>query len=358
VAALTASERCDLAVIGAGILGTMVAHLAVEQHPEWTSVLVDRGPPGRGATAYSLALDVGFAANPAVRRLVTDGAPISRALAAAMPGCFRTLSAFAISPSPAGGRLGGGLHALRTRWPELALGPDETAVAGLTATCATPLALVEGLVTGMRRRGVRCWDGTEVTVVETGLGGIRLSMADGRTLLAARVVVAVGPWINTGPWQVFASQLGVRVKKIVAMHLDIRPRADDPVVLFMADDAFLLPDVDGDRYLFSFASQEWDVPPDPTRLRITPDDRELALEILERRMPGLARRWSGGRVFCDAYTPNRTPVVTGLDADPRICVATGGSGSGFRLAPGMALAALRYLDNLDLPVMADLRVAT
>jgi glycine/D-amino acid oxidase-like deaminating enzyme len=366
VATLIAPHRCDLAVVGAGIVGTMVAQLAATKHPEWTSVLVDRGLPGHGATAYSLALDVGSAANPTVRRLVDDGASISRELAAAMPDCFRTLPAYALvdsatteggvfpsrspkSPSPARGGgsgwgPGGGLRALRTRWPDLVLGPDETVISGLTATCAKPLALVEGLVTGMRRRGVQCWDGTEVTALESEPEGIGLSMADGRKLLAACVVLAIGPWITTGHWQVFATRLGVRVKKIVAMHLDVKPRADDPVVLFMADDSFLLPDVDGDRYLFSFASQEWDVPPDPARLRITPDDRELALEILERRLPGLARHWSGGRVFCDAYTPNRAPLVASLDADRRLCIATGGSGSGFRLAPGMALAALGHLD--------------
>ena len=356
MAALIGPERCDLAVVGAGIVGTMVAHLAAEKHPEWTTVLIDRGLPGHGATAYSLALDVGSAANPAMRRFVTDSAPISQQLAAAMPTCFRTLEAFAISPSSSGGRQGAGVHRLRTRWPELVLGPGDVVLAGQTATSATPLALVEGLIARMRRSGVRCWEGTDVTMLESEPSGIRLLMADGRELLAACVVVAVGPWITTGRWQMYAERLGVRVKKVVALHLDIRPRADDPVVLLTADDAFLLPDVDGDRYLFSFASQEWDVPPDPARLRITRDDQELALEILERRLPGLARRCSGARVFCDAYAPNRTPLVTGLDVDPRICVATGGSGSGFRLAPGMALAALRYLDT-HLPAMAELRVA-
>jgi glycine/D-amino acid oxidase-like deaminating enzyme len=358
VATLIEPQRCDLAVVGAGIVGTMTAHLATAAHPEWTSVLIDRGLPGHGATAYSLALDVGSAANPAVRRLVDQSAPISRELAAGMPACFRTLSAIAISPSPAsGGGLGsepgGGVHRLRRRWPDMALRPDETVTVGLTATCARPLALVEALVTGMRRRGVQLWDGTEVTALRSASEGVRLSMADGRALVASRVVIAIGPWITTGHWQVFARRLGVRVKKIVALHLDIKPRVDDPVVLFMADDAFLLPDVDGDRYLFSFASQEWDVAPDSARLRITPADRELALEILERRSPGLARHWSGGRVFCDAYSPNRAPLVAGLDADPRVCIATGGSGSGFRLAPAMALAALGFLDAVEQPVVAE-----
>jgi glycine/D-amino acid oxidase-like deaminating enzyme len=363
VAALIAPQACDLAVVGAGIVGTMTAHLATAAHPGWTSVLIDRGLPGYGATAYSLALDVGSAANPAVRRLVDQSAPISRELAAAMPACFRTLPGFAISPSsksfsPARGGgsgwgQGGGLLRLRTRWPDVVLGPDETVTAGLTATCARPLALVEALVTGMRRRGVQVWDGTEVTALQSASEGVRLSMADGRALVASRVVIAIGPWITTGHWQVYASRLGVRVKKIVALHLDVKPRVDDPVVLFMADDAFLLPDVDGDRYLFSFASQEWDVAPDSARLRITPADRELALEILERRSPGLARHWSGGRVFCDAYSPNRAPLVAGLDADPRVCIATGGSGSGFRLAPGMALAALGFLDAVEQPVVAE-----
>jgi glycine/D-amino acid oxidase-like deaminating enzyme len=74
-------------------------------------------------------------------------------------------------------------------------------------------------------------------------------------------------------------------------------------------------------------------------------------------LPGLARHWSGGRVFCDAYAPNRAPLIAGLDTDPRICIATGGSGSGFRLAPGMALAALGYFDALEQPATVEHRVA-
>lgn len=365
MAVLTPPYRCDLAVVGAGIVGTMTAYLASAQHADWTIVLADRGLPGRGATAYSLALDIPYAASSGVRRLVDDSAPIYSSLAATMPACFRTLSAMAIVDaattaewlhrfSRTGVRLADARDVLRlrNRWPTLVLSPADTVLAGLTATCATPVPLIDRLALDLRRRGVQCWEGSEVTAVESGSNGVELTMADGRQLLAARVVIAVGPWIATGRWKAVADHLGVRIKKVVAMHLDLRPAADDPVVLFMADDAFLLPDPAGDRYLFSFASREWDTPVDAAQLRITMDDRKVALDILERRLPGLERQWTGGRVFCDAYTPDRVPLVAEWPTDRRLCFATGSSGSGFRLAPGMARAALEHLTKPSLQAAA------
>ena len=367
MAALTPSARCDLAVVGAGIVGTMTAHLASARHADWSIVLADRGLPGRGATAYSLALDIAYAANPGVRRFVRDSAPFSSSLA--MPACFRTLSAVAVVDAASkdewldrfgqdGGRRladAGELLRLRTRWPTLVLPSADAVLAGLTATCATPVPLIDGLAMDLRRRGVRCWEGTEVTGMQSESDGVALTMADGRQLLAARVVIAVGPWIGTGRWKALADHLGVRIKKVVAMHLNMRPAADDPVVLFMADDAFLLPDPANDRYLFSFTSREWDVPPDAAQLRITQDDRAVALDILRRRVRGLERHWTGGRVFCDAYSADRVPVIAELSGDRRICVATGSSGSGFRLAPGMALAALEHVSTPGLQVGAAVR---
>lgn len=371
VAALTPPERCDLAVVGAGIVGTMTAHLASARHADWRIVVADRGLPGRGATAYSLALDIPYAANPSVQRLVRHSAPIYASLAATLPACFRTLAAMVVVDAASEvewrDRLrkhdnlrnadAGDLLRLRTRWPTLVLSSAEAVLAGLTARCASPLALMESLALDLQRRGVQWWEGSEVTAIDGKSDGVVLRMADGRELVAARVVIAVGPWIATGRWKSIADHLSVRIKKVVAMHLDIRPAPDDPLVLFMADDAFLLPDPAGDRYLFSVASKEWDTPPDAAQLRITPDDRQLAVDILRRRVPGVERQWTGGRVFCDAYTEARAPVIATLMEDRRICVATGSSGSGFRLAPGIALAALESLSTPELQAAAAVRAA-
>jgi glycine/D-amino acid oxidase-like deaminating enzyme len=41
-------------------------------------------------------------------------------------------------------------------------------------------------------------------------------------------------------------------------------------------------------------------------------------------------------VFCDAYSPDREPVVRALDAGARLIFAGAASGSGYRLAPAIA----------------------
>jgi glycine/D-amino acid oxidase-like deaminating enzyme len=51
-------------------------------------------------------------------------------------------------------------------------------------------------------------------------------------------------------------------------------------------------------------------------------------------------------VFCDAYTPDRTPLVSALDSAGRVVFAGGANGSGYRLAPAIAA---ETVDLLDLP---------
>jgi hypothetical protein len=51
------------------------------------------------------------------------------------------------------------------------------------------------------------------------------------------------------------------------------------------------------------------VTPEPASLAVDAADRELALSLLARYAPPLAQRAEGGRVFCDAYAPDRLPVA-------------------------------------------------
>jgi glycine/D-amino acid oxidase-like deaminating enzyme len=50
----------------------------------------------------------------------------------------------------------------------------------------------------------------------------------------------------------------------------------------------------------------------------------------------LAEHGNSGRVFCDAYSPDRQPVIRPLDAAGRIVFAGAAGGSGYRLAPAIA----------------------
>ena len=64
-----------------------------------------------------------------------------------------------------------------------------------------------------------------------------------------------------------------------------------------------------------------------------------------RYAPELAGRLRSGRVFCDAYSPSREPIVAMVGASGRIIFAGAANGSGYRLAPAIAAETLRLLDD-------------
>lgn len=96
------------------------------------------------------------------------------------------------------------------------------------------------------------------------------------------------------------------------------------------------------EWLYSFTSQEWDCAPEVSRLTITQKDRDLALSILNRYCPSFVRDCHGGRVFCDAYSQDRAPLVAQVPGMTNFVVAGAGSGSGYRLAPAIGIKALEH----------------
>jgi len=158
-------------------------------------------------------------------------------------------------------------------------------------------------------------------------------------------VIATGPWLTTGPGGAFSKAAGIRIKKVAAMHIEYCPSREAPVLYFAESDAFLLPLQEQRKLLLSFTAQEWDCLPDISRLNIDPDDRALALSILNRYSPAFVDACTGGRVFCDAYSQDRAPLVAQLSTSNSIVVAGACSGSGVRLAPAIASEALDLVDS-------------
>ncbi len=186
-------------------------------------------------------------------------------------------------------------------------------------------------------------EGVRVTAVEAAAHGVSLQLGTGESLTAERVVLAPGPWIAAPAWRELLAPLGLRVKKIVALHIEQRPSERDAVVVFEDEDAFLLPLVDRGHWLFSHTSHEWDVDPDTVASGLSPRDAGEALDCLRRHAPALAEHRAGGRVFCDAYSENREPVVRAVDPAGRVVFAGAACGSGYRLAPAIAQEAADLL---------------
>ena len=117
-------------------------------------------------------------------------------------------------------------------------------------------------------------------------------------------------------------------------------------MVFAHEDAFVLPVPATGTSIFSFYRDSWDVEPDRQPLAIDSDDLADGATALARRGRALVGRIVGGRAFCDAYAPERVPIVAADTELPQVVYAGGGSGSGSRLAPGIAKAALDALEPL------------
>jgi len=209
-------------------------------------------------------------------------------------------------------------------------------------------SLVRALVRDLRPR-VRVREGVQVTGIESDSGGVELELGTGETLSVDHAVLAPGPWINAPAWRRYVEPLGLRVKKIAALHVDQSPDAGDRVRYFADDDAFLLPMAHRGHWLFSYTCQEWDVDPDTLHDGLSPAVLGEARNLLGRLAPALAEHATSGRVFCDAYSPDREPRVQALDEAGRIVFAGAANGSGYRLAPAIASEAVGLL--LKLPTL-------
>jgi glycine/D-amino acid oxidase-like deaminating enzyme len=345
----------DLVVVGAGIIGSMAAYLARQKNPEWSILLVDRSLMGDGATKYSVGLDIPYGFNFTQKQYSRLSTAMYRDLSKAIPELpIHELPLFAIVNRARVEAVRDGFVTENVRvaaenerirlhesYPDLSISDDQVLLTGCVATYGFP-AITSALIVNRLRAEqlVECWEGVEIRGVERSADGFQLTTGDGRAIAARRVLAAPGPWLLDGPTRDFAAQAGVRIKKVAALHVERRPSLGDPVLMLFDEDAFLLPVVQRRQWVFSFTSQDWDCVPEVSRLRITNEDRQLALSILDRYSPSFVPACQGGRVFCDAYTPERVPLVAPVPGMSNFVLAGACSGSGYRLAPAVALKAL------------------
>jgi glycine/D-amino acid oxidase-like deaminating enzyme len=354
------APKVDHAVVGAGIVGAFAAYEAAAELPDRRIAVLERSLVASGATRYSAGLDFPYGQTPLRRSMASASGAVYADLAAADPTLpVRELPLLCVASTETLeshlGRFVGPKPRFATpderrllidAYPGLRLADNQVILTGIRCRHGHPARVAAGLLERARALGTLGWEGAEVTGVRADRDGVLLSLADGRCLLAEQALLAPGPWALRGPASAIARRAGMRVKKVVSLHVDSRPQNVDPVLFLLDDDAFLLPLLDDGRRLFSFTAQEWDCPPESSRLRITREDRELALSVLRRFCPPLVPLSRSGRVFADAYGPNSDPVIATDPALPNVVLAGGGSGSGYRLAPAIARRALELLSAL------------
>ncbi len=348
--------RPAIAVVGAGIAGCLAARELAARFPWATVTVLDSDGVGSGASRRSAGLHLPRGSTPRLRRMSAYSHDYYADLLRRHPVPLHPVAASVVTPAASGDPRGRGYLGLtkpELTEPELTESPPGGAVAvpdgwqrWRIAGChyADVQQLAQVIAARLRPR-VRFLEGVAVTGLARRGGRIVLSGGTGEQLTADAVVLAPGPWLACAGWRDLLAPLGLRVKKIVALHIERRPGPGDEVTVLDADDAFALPLAHRGHWLFSFASEDWDVDPDGLAGGMSAADLAAARDCLRRYSPALAAAPGCGRVFCDAYSPGREPVVRALDDSGQIVFAGAASGSGYRLGPAIAAEAADLLST-------------
>jgi D-arginine dehydrogenase len=332
------------AVVGAGIIGCRAARELASRAPATPVTVLDRDAAGTGASRRSAGLHLLRGSSDRTRRM----SAYSHAYYADLRHRQPRLPIYPVGASVVTAREDGITSYLPAAAPVPAAAPPVTLPPGARAWRITGshycdvYRLTEELAAQLRPR-MTFLEGVAVTGIEAGPDRVTVLGGTGARLEVAGVILAPGPWLAAPAWRDLVVPLGLRVKRVIALHIGHEPGPADEAVLFDDDDAFLLPMADRGRWLFSYSSREWDVDPDGPVTGLTAAELNEARDCLRRYSPALADACDGGQVFCDAYSPEREPVVQPLDPAGRIVFAGAACGSGYRLGPAIAAEAVGLL---------------
>jgi D-arginine dehydrogenase len=339
-----------IAVIGGGIIGCLVAREVLAALPSAKLTLIERDLVGAGASQRSAGVHFPLGGTDRVRAMSVTSQAYYDDLKARFPALpIYPLALDAAAPA-------GVAPALRSRFvdpgPLQAMDPaagPSISWPGGGATWRVPGCrvaevgdLVRSLAFELRDRA-EVLEGVRVRAIAERPHGVSLELSTGETCEIEKVVLAPGPWVNAREWREHTAGLGVRVKKVVALHIDHPLQDGDVGVLFPEEDAFLVPLAHRGHWLFSYTCLEWDVLPDELHDGVSEGNLADARAALGRYSPELAGRIRSGRVFCDAYSPAREPLVIAVGGAGNVVFAGAANGSGYRLAPAIAAEAVRLL---------------
>lgn len=326
----------DVAVVGGGIIGCLIARELVGRAPDLAVTVLDRDIAGSGASRRSAGVHFPRGATPRVRRMTEYSHRYYERLKESDP----ALPIFPLAASV----VSGDAAAVTGAYLDLARLAERPDGAWDVAGCHyADVGALTTVLAGELRARVKFREGVAVTGVEPGPDGVELRLGTGESLLAGHVVIAPGPWVHAPAWRGLLEPLGVRVKQVVALHVDQVPAADDRLVVFQDVDAFLLPMAHRGHQLFSYTSLRWDVVPDEFTDGLSEQALTEGREVLGLLAPRLVERTTSGRVFCDAYSPTGEPLVRAVDRSGRVVFAGAANGSGYRLAPAVAAETVNLL---------------
>jgi sarcosine oxidase len=237
------------------------------------------------------------------------------------------------------------------RFPQFTLDGDESAFYEPTAGFVRPERCVDAQLTVAARLGATIHRDERVLAVESWGSGVRVR-TDGGAHDAARVVLAVGPWVRDF---VEPEQLRLfNVYRQVMAWFELKPEAVDhtpgamPVFIWGLKDGsafYGIPSIDGIREIKA-ATEELNNPTtaDEASLDVDPDEpRWLYDSLIRTRFPGVSPRCVRAARCLYTVTPDANFVIDDHPDLPGVLLVSPCSGHGFKHSAGLGEAIAQRL---------------
>jgi D-arginine dehydrogenase len=346
----------DLAIVGAGIIGANIAYQASQQHPGWRIVLIDRNLAGLGASTYSAGVDIPIARSKWHAQLTTTSRLLYQQHQHTLVNFPRIpLTTYCIATEAQLNSLkqkmvAGKLKILSNRSTNICskkfgiqLQSDELLVAHSGNYYGLVKATVDVLIQHyVKHTNAFYYPGIDIAKIHYLTNNtIKLTTHDNIAIHTKRLISTIGPW--HAPQTATLPAL-TRVKKVVALHIQQKPTVDAPLFFFFESGNFLLPRIDEGYWLFSFTSHEWGCNV-KQQFTISAAEKTYASSFLQKYLPAFTDSLWSWRVFCDRYTSDRVPLIKPAEQKSNHLIIAGCSGSGYRLAPAIAVHALNQFNH-------------
>jgi sarcosine oxidase len=241
--------------------------------------------------------------------------------------------------------------ALRARWPSVAPLPDEIGVHEAVAGALFPEAAVAAQLQVAAADGAELRFGVQVTGWDAGDAGVRVTLADGTRVDAARLAICAGPWFGRIAPEF---QIPLRIERNVQFWFEPLDRAavtPERLPIYAVER-------EGQRMFYGFpdfgegakiAHHGSGVDADPDALDRGTSDDEIARAraALASFVPAAAGRFLRAAACMYSNTPDEHFAIGPHPRQTRVVAAGGFSGHGFKFAPvvGAIVAALLAGDD-------------
>ena len=350
-ASSSSADRYDLVVVGAGGVGSATAYHAA--HAGYRTLLLEqftvghtRGSSHGGSRIIRYTHNTpGLAAQmPATFQLwndleresktrlmqLTGGLYLAQANSAWLAGCQATLDALDFPQQTMDAA------ALRHAYPQFHVPDDWQAIYQAHTGILSATRCVETMVAEAVRLGAEVRQETQVSAVQPAGDGVRLELAGGGTIHAARAVLAAGPWSGRFLADLVDFSVPLRVTRQQVAYFGVQ----DPAAYAVGVLPIFIAALEDDIYGFPI----WERPGtikialEQTVHTIDPDGPRAVDEELRARLSDLVATYLPGvdpqpvHVEPCLYTetPTRDFVIDCHPDHPQIVIAAGFSGRGFK----------------------------